>query len=209
MKMYDISLPLASGMVGYPGDPPFERTLVGAMSAGASSDVSRLALSAHSGTHVDAPSHMIPGAATVDQLPLEIFTGPAVVLEVRTARAIEPADLAPLDRSPAERILFKTRNSTLWAERRPFQEDFVYLTGDSAADLVRRGVRLVAVDYLSVDRFHSGTHPAHIPLLRAGVVIIEGVDLSAVPPGPYTLVCAPLRIAGGEAAPARVFLLAP
>ena len=207
MRVHDVTVPLEPGMVVFPHDPAFERELFRSMARGDSADVAVVRMGAHSGTHVDAPSHMIPGGATLDDLPLEALIGPAVVFEVRTESAIDPAHLAAL--GPVERVLFKSCDSGRLRPGRPFATDFVHLTAESAAELVRRGVRLVGVDYLSVDRYQSDTHPAHLALMRAGVVIIEGLDLSAVEPGPYQLVCAPLKIAGGEAAPARVFLIQP
>jgi arylformamidase len=207
MRIYDVSLPLRAGMVVFPHDPPFERELFRSMARGDSSDVSLLRFGAHTGTHVDAPSHMSPGGTTVDDLPLDALIGPAVVVEMAEAAVIDVLHLSALPSPCPPRVLFKTRNSALWQAGGEFRTDFVALTGEAAEGLVRRGVRLVGVDYLSVDRYRSGTHPAHLALMQAGAVIIEGLDLAAVPPGRYDLVCAPLRIARGEAAPARAFLL--
>jgi arylformamidase len=204
-EIYDVSIPLREGMVIYPGDPPFAREEYRSIAQGASSTNSRLTMGAHTGTHVDAPRHFIDGAASIEAIPPELLVGPCRVFEVNAADAIEAADLEPLDWRGVTRALFKTRNSALWALGQ-FDERFVHLTRSSAEFLVQRGVRVVGVDYLSVDRFHSPDHPAHMVLLGAGVVVIEGLNLTMIEEGDYELVCAPLLLTGGEAAPARVFL---
>lgn len=207
MRIHDVSVPLRKGMVVYPGDPPFERELARSLAGGDTSNVAMLRMGAHTGTHVDAPAHMLAAATTVDRLPLDALLGPAIVVSVEAEAGIGREHLSGLAARTVERVLLKTRNSALWAAGAAFEPAFVHLTGAGAAFLVERGVRLVGIDYLGVDRLHSGNHPAHHALMAAGVVIVEGLDLSGVEPGEYELICAPLRIAGGEAAPARVFLV--
>jgi len=204
-KIYDVSVALREGMVIYPGDAAFAREEYRSIAAGASSTNSRLTMGAHTGTHVDAPRHFIDGAASIEAIPAELLVGPCRVFEVGVPEKIEAADLEPLDWKGVARALFKTRNSALWALGQ-FDQRFVHLARSSAEFLVQRGVKLVGVDYLSVDRFHSPDHPAHMVLLGAGVVVIEGINLTMIEPGDYELICAPLLLSGGEAAPARVFL---
>ena len=207
MELFDISVPLRPGMVVYPGDTPlrFERSQ--AIARGDSYNLTRLQLSAHAGTHVDAPLHFIDGAPGVTDLPLTALIGPAYVVDATGISAdIDAATLARLD-VPAgvSRIIFKTPNSRLW-DRQEFSADFFGVTADAAKALVSSGVELVGIDYLSLAPA-SDPAPAHIVLLEAGVVILEGVDLRAVEPGPYRLICLPLPIESCDGAPARAVLL--
>jgi arylformamidase len=167
-----------------------------------------LEISAHTGTHVDAPAHFVQGGAGVDTLDLNALVGLALVTEARDADALTADVLAELAIPlGTERVLFRTRNSNLWARgAQAFDEDFVAITEDGARWLVERGIRLVGVDYLSVAPF-SASIPTHQMLLRAGIVLLEGVNLSDVRPGMYQLVCLPLKIDGVDGAPARAILI--
>lgn len=208
MRIYDITLTISDRLPVWPGDPPVRVSRVLDLARGDAVTLTHLDMGAHTGTHVDAPAHFIPGGATVETLPLEVLTGPARVVhlpdvDIITAEVLAAANIPP----GATRVLFRTRNSDLWARgEREFRPDFVALSEDAARWLVARGVRLVGVDYLSVAGFDD-PRPVHEILLRAGVVIVEGLDLSAVPAGEYDLVCLPLKIAGAEGAPARAILI--
>ncbi len=208
----DITLPIRTGQFSWPGDPPVAITPWFRMAGGDPADVSEVRLSSHTGTHVDPPSHFLAGGDTVDQLPLDILVGPAAVVDL-TGRPgpIGSADLEALD-LPAgtERVLMKTDNSARWPERgHAFPGDYVALSPAGAAWMVERGVRLVGADFLSVEVPDAPGHPTHVTLLAGGVVILEGLDLSAVTPGTYQLVCLPLPLAGCDGSPARVILIAP
>lgn len=197
MEIFDLSVPVRTGMVTYPGDPEVRLERVKAIADGESANISKLDLGVHSGTHVDAPVHFIDGAAGTDELPLDVLNGPCEVVEV-------PAlDESAVDAVPegAERVLFKTPNSELWAQD-TFPETFERFNAAAARALVDRGVRLVGVDYLSV-----GDENAHQALLGAGVVPVEGLDLRGVEPGSYELHCLPLRLVGSDGAPARAILI--
>ncbi len=209
MRIYDISLPIMPGMPVWPGDPGVVLERVAKMEDGSESNVTYLSLSAHTGTHVDAPYHFLGGdALPVDQLPLKLLTGRTYVLDLPsvdliTASVLERADIPPRTR----RLLFKTRNSGYWSKPGlPFQTQFVAVSPDGAQHLVDRGVKLVGVDYLSVAPFNNST-PTHQVLLKAGVVILEGLDLSGVTQGRYTLHCLPLKLVGCDGAPARAILI--
>jgi arylformamidase len=194
MRIFDITLPLGPATPRYPGDPPVEVAPLSHADGEARFALSRLTLGTHAGTHVDPPAHLLPGAATVDALPLDALVGPARLVEVDAGRAVLPEDLAIVPRR-TRRLLLRTGGQPL--------------TPEAARALVTRGVRLVGVDGLSVDPIDGeGPAPAHHALLAAGVVIVEGLALAAVPPGRYTLVCLPLRLAGGDGAPARAVLIA-
>ena len=204
----DVSRPIFTGMAIYPRNPPVEITPARSIARGDSSNVSALALGSHTGTHVDAPLHMAEGAAGVDELSLDPFIGPAIVVRIADdVRAIDARHADALDLQRGERVVFRTRNSARFAETGKFEEDFTYLAPEGAAALVARGVALVGVDALSVEQYHAGHHRAHDTLLQNGVAIIEGLDLHAVEPGRYELLCLPLRIRHGDGAPARVVLM--
>jgi arylformamidase len=209
--MFDISVPIAPGRTPtYPGDPGLEISSRSAIERGDPANVTDLHFGAHTGTHVDAPVHFIEGAARLPELPLEAFVGPARVVEIPPdVRAVEESHLAAAGLGAAERILFKTRNSEFWRDSDgQFREDFAYLTPEAARSLAARGPRLVGWDYLSIERFGAEVFGAHLALLSAGVVIVEGLDLSAVGAGDYELLCLPLRIESGhgDGAPARALL---
>ncbi len=204
MRIYDVTWPVSPEMPVWPGDPPVRLERVKRMEDGAKDNVSHLACSVHVGTHVDAPLHFIVDGADTASLSLDTLVGPAQVVSLPDADAITASLLAPLDLRGVSRLLFKTSNSDLTHAR--FVEDFVALTADAAQWLVERGVRLVGVDYLSVERF-GGDGSVHRALLGAGVVVIEGLDLRNVSPGDYTLFCLPLKLAGSEGSPARVILV--
>lgn len=189
----------------WPGDPPVRVLLSSSLAKGDPANVSRLDLGSHTGTHIDAPLHFEPGGAPVDSLPLDVLIGPARLVELGVAEKISASDLSVLDWTGVTRVLFKTRNCRLWGGR-SFREDYVYLAEDAARFLVGRGVRLVGVDYLSVESYRDKSFSTHHVLLRAGVVILEGLNPSDVLPGDYELIALPLRIAGGDGAPARVIL---
>jgi arylformamidase len=186
----------------YEGDPGVEITPAKSIERGDVANVSRLDMGAHTGTHVDAPVHFIPGAPGASELPLDPFIGPCVVADATGAVGdIDAGFIGGLDLPPAGgRVLLKTPNSRLW-ERDSFTFDFVRLNVDGANALIERGVRLVGIDYLSL-----GDPAVHMALLERGIGVIEGLDLRQVQPGGYLLVCLPLKIAGSDGAPARAVL---
>ena len=207
MPIYDITVPIRAGMPIYEGDPAVEIAAWSALRKGDSANVSFLHFGAHTGTHVDAPAHFIEGARKIDALSLDVLIGPARVVRVPDDLAeIDPKFLENFDLTAVERVLFHTRNSNFWSEG--FRKDFTHLLPEAAEKLVEIGIKLVGTDYLSIEKFHSGHHRTHLALLSKGVVIVEGLNLSAVPAGDYELICLPLKIAdgAGDGAPARVVL---
>ena len=207
MPIYDITVPIRAGMPIYEGDPSMNIEPWSALAKGDSANVSYLHFGAHTGTHVDAPAHFIEGASKIDSLPLDVLIGPARVIRVPDdATEIDPEFLRSCDLNNVSRVLFHTRNSGFWNEG--FRKDFTHVLPEAAELLVERGVKLVGNDYLSVEKFHSGHHRTHLTLLRNGVVIVEGLNLTGVPAGDYELICLPIKIAdgAGDGAPARVIL---
>ena len=190
----------------YTGDPPVVLQRVSSLASGGICNLSRLDFGLHSGTHIDAPLHFIDGAPGVEATPIEALIGDAYVVDATSVRGqIDAAALRGLAIPPScERVLFKTSNSQLW-ESDAFSRDFVALTADAARELVRRGARLVGIDYLSIAPF-TDPAPTHVALLEAGVVILEGLDLRRVQPGAYRLLCLPLLVEGADGAPARTLL---
>jgi arylformamidase len=204
--MYDITLPITENMITYPGNPPVQVQPHSRIADGDDANVTILSFGSHTGTHLDAAHHFVDGGQTVDQLPLDVLMGPAVVVELPGhVRAIGRDDLARLQLDGEQRVLLRTRNSALLHES-DFDEDFAFLTGGGAEYLLEQGVKLVAIDYLSVEEFDADEPVAHRTLLEREVIVVEGVDLRDVPPGRYELICLPLKVAGIDGAPVRAVL---
>jgi arylformamidase len=210
MRIYDISVPISAATPTYPGDPGIEITEWAALSRNDAANVSLLHFGAHTATHVDAPAHFIEGASKVETMPLDALLGPARVIQIpNDVDAITPDYLPAQLMKGVERVLFKTRNSAFWSDTTTgFRRDFTFIAPESARVLASLGVRLVGIDYLSVEKFQSERHETHGILLSNGIVIIEGLDLREVSAGDYELLCLPLKIAGGagDGAPARAVL---
>lgn len=209
MKIWDISLTISPNLPTWPGDPKAIIERVSAIASGANANVSRMDMGVHTGTHVDAPLHFIDGTSAVESMKLEVLIGPARVVQVADDVAVITREVLERLEIPAgtTRILFKTRNSQYWANQvREFQTDFVGIDESGARYLVEKGIRLVGVDYLSVAPYKQ-SRPTHQVLLGANMVIVEGLDLSAVEPGEYQLVCLPIKIQGSDGAPARAVLM--
>jgi len=212
MRFYDITVPLTNEMPTYPGDPGIQIRDWFTLANGDSANVTHLNFGAHTGTHVDAPAHFIEGAAKVESLELDALIGEAQVITVpETAHSINESFVADHISPRVTRVLFKTRNSSFWHEQPTvFRPDFTYLELEAAQFLAQRDVQLVGIDYLSIEQFGQKQHKTHLALLSRGIVILEGLDLSAVPEGLYELICLPMRIRDGkgDGAPARAVLRA-
>lgn len=204
-KLLDVSVPLGPGLPAYPGNPPFEFQPIKRIADGGSSNVSRLVMGTHSGTHVDAPKHFLDDGIGVDELPLDLLIGRTRVIEVPKRGPITADDLAGAGLREDIRVLLKTPNSSLWNSP-AFHQDFTHLGAGGALYLVEQGVKVVGIDYLSIEQFKSAGAPAHRTLLSNGIIIIEGLNLSDAEAGMYEMYCLPLRITGGDGAPARVVL---
>ncbi len=208
MHTYDITLALSPELPIWPGDEAFVLERVESIAMGGQANTSRVKMSAHMGTHVDAPDHFLGNGKTVEKLPLSILSGRAYVLhlpevECITAAVLEKSEIPPRTR----RILFKTKNSALWTHKeRDFYHNYVALSDDAAQYLVDRSVKLVGIDYLSIGPYNA-IKATHEILLKAGVVVLEGLDLSGVSQGRYTLYCLPIKLVGSDGAPARAILI--
>jgi arylformamidase len=202
----DVSVPLEDRMIVWPGDPPFIRERVRTIAESGICNVTRLDMGAHTGTHVDAPIHFIEGAAGVDTTPIDALMGPAWVVDATSVEgAIDDMTIRGLDIPDDEtRLLFKTTNGSL-RSRGVFEPGFVALNGRGAEELVARRPLLVGLDFLSIAMFDDAV-ATHRALLGAGVVVVEGLDLRSVQPGPYELLCLPLLVVGCDGGPARALL---
>ncbi|OQW30504.1 MAG: arylformamidase [Nitrospira sp. SG-bin1] len=202
----DVSIPLRTGMVHWPDNPPVRIERTQDMERGDHANVSVLSLGSHTGTHMDAPLHFVRAGLSLDEMPLSAVMGPARVIEIQDVESVKSDELVAHHIHHDERILFKTRNSSRCWETDNFLEDFVYISQEAARYLVACGIRTVGVDYLSVGGFKKDGPETHHVLLESGVWIIEGLDLRGLEPGPYDLICLPLRVERSDGAPARAIL---
>lgn len=208
MQIYDISLTIEPGMTVWPGDAEVILEQVATIGENSQSNNSKLCMSVHTGTHVDAPVHFIPKTTGVDQLSLKILTGRVYVLEMLkttliTADELKKAEIPPRTR----RLIIKTRNSQLWSSKnKGFQEEFVGIDASGAQYLIDHGVKLIGLDYLSIAPYKEGK-ATHELFLKSGVVIVEGLNLSKISQGRYSLFCLPLKLLNSDGAPARAILI--
>ena len=205
--IHDVSVPITTRMPVWPSDPQVNLvpTAHPAQDNSHTVRVTGIELGSHTGTHIDAPWHMLENGRQLNQIPIETLIGPAIVLEITTVPSIGRSDLEKLGFDGIPRVLFKTDNSHRWGDGK-FYEQFVYLEPEAAELLVERGVKLVGIDYLSIDEFKSEKHPTHFVLLRRNVVIIEGLNLSQVKAGKYHMTALPLNLQDVDGAPTRVIL---
>ena len=205
--IYDVTVPITNSMPVWPGDPAVQLSAKSHLSRDKTHTVrlTAIEMGSHTGTHIDAPFHMIDDGKRLHEFPLDTLTGKATVFEISGVRSLGRAQLERLSWTGVERVLFKTENSKHWQDRQ-FYEDFVYLEPDGAEFLAQHGLRLVGIDYLSIDKFKSESHGSHFVLLKRNILILEGLNLSAVPAGEYTLVALPLNLRDADGAPTRVIL---
>jgi arylformamidase len=207
-RVIDISMPVREGMPFWPGNPPFRRVVTHVLGKdGSPVNQTRLEMGSHCGTHVDAPLHFEADGYAMESVPPEHLLGPVRVLHFPAQDCVDEKDLAGLDWTGVERVLFRTRNSDHWARGGAFDEKFCYVSPAAARFLAARKLKLVGIDSLGIEQFGSKDFGAHHALLRNGITILEGLVLVDAAPGDYTLFCGPLRIPGNEGAPARAFLL--
>ncbi len=207
---YDISVDLLEEAIPFPGDPPFERKMLETIEENGICNVSKLEMCAHSGTHIDMPAHFITGGDTLDAYTVKDFVLPAHVVPVDDPESVKTRALDDIDITPGDAVLFKTGNSASGRCRSGvFSEDFIHISAGAAAVCIEKKAGMVGLDYITIDRHGDDTAPAHRKLLESGILVLEGIDLEAVPPGPHTLICLPLKIKGGEASPVRAVLVTP
>lgn len=203
MKIYDISLPLDEGLVPWPGDAEFQKKTSLRIAEGASVNLSSFSTSSHNGTHADAPFHYDSHGETMERLALEIFIGPALVAEIASDREIPVSALESLDLADTPRLLLRTAPGR---DRSRFPDRIATLSVGAIEWLAARSVRLLGVDVPSVDAVDSKTLPIHHAIGRAGIHILENLQLDGVPPGRYELIALPLKISGGDGSPIRAVL---
>lgn len=206
MNWKDISVSISPNLVVWPGDPPVRIEMVNDMHLGHEANLSRLDISAHTGTHMDAPRHFVKEGLSLDKMPLKVGIGTARVIGIEDRHSIKVDELRQHDILKDERILFKTKNSeTDWTEK-PFMYDFVHLETDAAKYLAEKRILLCGIDYLSVSGINKNETQVHRALLETGIWVIEGLFLKDVEPGCYEMVCLPVKIENSDGAPARVLI---
>jgi arylformamidase len=209
-KIYDISVLIGGESIDFPGDPPYRRDMPKTIAAGDVCNVSRITMSAHCGSHVDAPLHLIDGGKCLDEYPLDRWMCDAMVVEAPEGLTIEPEHLDGVDFGAEQAVLFKTDNSRKGrCTCGVFHEQYTHLTPPAAERLIAAGVGLVGIDYPTIEFSPDGDYPVHRALLGADMLILEGVNLARVPPMRFDLHCLPLRLAGAEASPVRAILRGP
>jgi arylformamidase len=204
-EFYDITLPISDRLITWPTDPCVSIRKTHLISQGNSCNLSELKLGSHSGTHIDAPYHFEEKGIKVDQIPLDSLIGKATVFDIKSKEKIDLEDIKSLKLKKCKRIIFKTVNSTYW-KLPEFKKDFVYITREAAKYLADSEVKLIGIDYLSIEKFQNKYADVHHILLRKGIIIIEGLDLTSVKAGDYELIALPLKIKNGDGSPARVVL---
>lgn len=205
MSFYDVTLTISNTLITWPTDPSVAIRKTSLISQGDSSNVSELKFGSHCGTHIDAPYHFEENGIKIDQIPLDYLIGNATVFDIKNKEKIDLDEVKLLQLKGVKRVIFKTINSAYW-KLSEFKKDFVYITKEAAQYLVDNEVKLIGIDYLSVEKFESTYADTHHILLRKDVVIIEGLDLSNIKAGNYELIALPLKIKDGDGSPARVIL---
>jgi arylformamidase len=206
MVTFDISMPIRPSMPTFPGDPPTAIDSLRSIALGDPYNLSVLSMGTHSGTHVDSPSHFLAGGVSIDQLDLGLLNGPCRVVSVPAGRSsVFPSDLEGVPPG-TQRLLFRTANSERWERGEGYFSDFVDLSPAAAAEVLRRGVRLVGIDALSIEADPTVTFPVHRALLSQAVVILEGLVMANVRGVDHSLRCLPPRIDGGDGGPCRAIL---
>lgn len=209
MKIYDVTVPIKNEMPVWPGDPAVQNHLISAIQNGDEANVTCIRMSAHTGTHIDAPRHFIESGETIDNLDLNILMGEMEIIDIDSSvTLIEKSTLEAIEKHQwKERVFFKTRNSSLkLLEKNTFTQDFTALSPDAAEYLIHHGVRLVGIDYLSIAPFENGAE-THVALLQKSIIVVEGLNLSEVPAGIYDLIALPILLRNADGAPARVLLI--
>ncbi|MBN1899525.1 MAG: cyclase family protein [Spirochaetes bacterium] len=204
-KIHDISLSIYPGMLKWPDDPPIQFSSFASMARGDKVNLNLLIMGSHTGTHIDAPFHFQKKGKKIDTIPLDILVGQALVVQVSSG-CISLKDVKNIDYNQYKRILFKTKNSR-FLKKKKFRTDYVYLDYPAACFLVKKGVKVIGIDYLSIEKYGSADHKVHKILTRNNVIIIEGLDLSRIKPKDYLLMALPLKIKKGDGSPCRVALI--
>lgn len=207
MKIYDVSLTISEDMVVWPGDPKVAINKKRSIDAGDSCNVSQLDMGSHTGTHIDAPYHFENDGSKIDKLSLKTLIGKARLFDVGADKDIGLEKVKTFEIKGLERVLFKSSNSNGWkTNAKLFNKNYVAVTKEAAAYLVDAGIKLVGVDYLSVEKYGNKAHETHHTLLENGIIVVEGLSLADVTPGDYELIALPLKIKNGDGSPARVIL---
>jgi arylformamidase len=206
-NIYDISITLGLESIDHPGATPYSRRLIWEIGKGRPCNLSEIVMTTHTGTHVDAPSHFVPGGQSIGQYSAREFIFRAHVICIEDEDSIKREHLASFDFERGDALLFRTLNSVRGISRSgKFSKDYIALSPEAAELCALRKVGLVGIDYVTIDKYGDKSFSAHVKLLQNDVLILEGIDLMHVPEGKYTLLCIPLKIEGAEASPVRALL---
>lgn len=207
-KWIDVTAPIYHGMTSWPSDPPVEISQHKCIGKnGHSNNVALLKMGSHTGTHIDAPRHFLKDGMTIDAMSPELMVGPVNVIQIKDPVAVGASELKAQGIRAGQRIILKTRNSSIQWWNKEFNKNFIYLTLEAAEFLASRRVKLVGIDYLSVGGYkHEDAAKVHKALLGRGICIVEGLALCHVRPGYYDIMCLPMKVWQGDGAPARVLL---
>ena len=207
MKIYDISVPIKSNMLVWPGDSGVKIETLSTVKKDGVGE-SRFSFGSHTGTHIDAPSHFLDTDLSIDKIYLEKLIGDCRVVDLTNlgSKEILAEDISGLSIKKGERILLKTGNSSLLFGKE-FPKNYVYLSLEGAQFLADKKINMVGTDFLGIEKRGNSNHPIHKTLLSAGIVLVEGLDLRKIPEGSYKIFCLPLRVVGADGSPARVILV--
>lgn len=203
-RFWDITLPLATGMMNWPGDTPFSRTVRTTKKGDQLWSNSEIKLGCHAGTHMDAPRHVFESGGDINSIPLAVLLGECRVVET-TSSMVGLEEVEAIRPRPGERVLFKTLNTELFSDGN-FHKKFIHFDEDGASALVRSQVVLAGIDGPSVDGFGDKHSPAHTAFCSAGIAVVENLYLVDVDPGEYFLICLPMKLEGSDGAPVRAIL---
>lgn len=203
--LYDLTAEISSELVAFPGDPRFYSEVVSALEHGQKFKLCHMQLGNHTGTHIDFPAHTVAGGKTSSDFPLEYLTGPGIIIKVPAEEmSITRAFVSSQPIMASDIVFFKTANSQK-SKQEPFTEQYVYIEPDAAEELLQKGVKIVGIDYISVDKYEDEDLSAHNKLLTKEILIVEGLELKAIPEGRYDIFIVPLHIPLMDGLPARVF----
>lgn len=197
--LYDVSMMLDENLIIYPGDEGFVQNWYHRFESGIDYSLSSVSMSVHNGTHMDAPYHFCKQGLKIDEIPLELLVGKVLMLDLGDKDVIEAEDI-PVH-IETERIFLKTNKKL-----KPDHPDNPHLSLQATVALIEKGIKLIGINQMSIDKIDSEKYPVHKLLTRNNIAIIENLELSSIEEGYYRLICAPLKIAGSEAAPCRVYL---
>lgn len=204
VKIYDLSVNISEELVTFPGDPQYKSENISSLEEGSHFHLSEIHLSNHTGTHIDFPSHVIKNGKTSNDFPLASLIGRGLIIEVPSSELSITKDF--IKKQPIlanDVVFFKTSNSKL-SKNAKFTNNYVYIEPEAAEELLKKKVKIVGIDYMSVDKYEYEDLPVHKLLLSNDVLIVEGLELNDMPVGRCEIYIMPLKINKMDGLPVRV-----